>query len=114
MKLEYVMTPSEQLSPDTVLKEKSVDVRRELLRKIGVQRMKDYGKTIEQAGDYSLIDMASVFAGTPYAPHLLMLNPSIPDTWHLEGVSPECHSIQQAINWRAGNITVEWKPAQLS
>jgi hypothetical protein len=58
--------------------------------------------------------MSPVFTGLNYAPHLLMKNPSLVDTWHLEGVHPTCETIQQAINWRAGNIKVEWSPAQLS
>jgi hypothetical protein len=114
MKPEYVLTPAGELSPETVLKERSVDIRRELLRKIGVLKMKSQGKIIETTGEYELIDMSPVFTGINYAPHLLMRNPSLPDTFHLEGVGPQCHTIEQAINWRAGNINIRWTPAMLS
>jgi hypothetical protein len=114
MKPEYVLTPASELSPQTVLKEQSVDIRRELLRKIGVLKMKSQGKIIETIGEYELIDMSPVFTGINYAPHLLMRNPSLPDTFHLEGVAPQCHTIEQAINWRAGNINIRWTPAMLS
>jgi hypothetical protein len=114
MKPEYVLTPAAELKPETVLKEKSVDVRRELLRKVGVIQMVSHGKVVEESGYYKLVDMSPVFTGIRYAPHLLMKNPSVDDTWHLEGVHPQCETIQQAINWRAGNINVLWTPAQLS
>jgi hypothetical protein len=114
MKPEYVLTPAEKLRPDIILKETNVDIRRELLRKIGVQRMLSYGEEIDSMGSYKLVDMSPVFTGIRYAPHLLMKNPSVDDTWHLEGIGPECHTVQEAINWRAGNVEVEWSPAQLS
>jgi hypothetical protein len=76
--------------------------------------MVEHGQVVNQQGDYKLIDMHNIFAGLGYAPFLLMKNPSVPDTWHLEGVGAECRSIQQAINWRAGNIEIQWTPAQLS
>ena len=114
MKPEHVLTPTNELSPETVLKEKSVDIRRELLRKIGVLKMKSKGIVVDTIGDYELIDMSPVFTGINYAPHLLMRNPSLPDTFHLEGVAPQCHTIEQAINWRAGNINIRWTPAMLS
>jgi hypothetical protein len=114
MKPEYVLTPAEKLQPDSVLKEPNVDIRRELIRKVGVQRMISYGKEIDAMGSYKLIDISPIFTGIRYAPYLLMKNPSLDDTWHLEGVDPECHTVQEAINWRAGNIKVEWSPAQLS
>ena len=114
MKPEYVLTPAEKTTPETVLAEKNVDIRRELIRKVGVQRMLSRGQEIDHCGTYKLIDMSPVLTGIRYAPHLLMRNPSVDDTWHLEGVGPECHTVQEAINWRAGNIEVEWSPAQLS
>ncbi len=108
------MTPAGEMRPESVLKERNVDRRRELLRKIGVERMVQYGKVIEENNGYKLIDMSKVFAGINYAPHLLMKNPSLDNTWHLEGVGPECRSIQGAINWRAGNREILWSPALLS
>ena len=114
MRPDYVTAPAHQITPEMVLKERNVDMRRELLRKAGVFRMKEHGKLIEKVGDYELRDMSPVFTGIPYAPHLLMRNPSVEDTWHLEGVHPDCHTVQQALNWRAGNIEINWSPAQLN
>src|SRR6185436_10480475 len=39
MKEAYVMTASEHLDPSTVLQETNADQRRELIRKIGIERM---------------------------------------------------------------------------
>ncbi len=114
MKPEYVLTPKEKITPQTVMAERSVEQRRELIRKVGVDTLVSCGKVIECKGEYKLIDMSPVFQGIPYAPHLLMKNPSVEGTWHLEGVSPECKTVQQAINWRAGNIVKTWSPDELS
>ena len=114
MKEAYVITPAREITTETVLKEENVDQRRELIRKVGVLRMVEKGKTIDHSGNYQLIDMSQVLTGVRYAPFLLMLNPSVDDTWHLEGVAPECRTVEQAINWRAGNITIQWTPAMLS
>jgi len=112
-KAEYVLTPADKLKPGNVLKEKNVGMRRELIRKIGIHRMISYGKSIEKSDRYELVDMCELFEGINYAPFLLMKNPSI-DAVHLEGVHPDCRSIQQAINWRAGNINKEWQPIKLT
>ncbi len=114
MKPEYVLTPAKDINPEMIMKETNVDQRRELIRKVGVDRLASYGKKIHKEGDYELIDMSPVLAGIQYAPHLLMKNPSVEDTWHLEGVAPECKTVEQAINWRAGNIEIQWQPYQLS
>jgi hypothetical protein len=114
MKPEYVITPADKLTPQVILAEKSVDIRRELIRKVGVMRMVDYGQVVNEVGDYKLVDMHKLFTGLNYTPFLLMKNPSVDDTFHLEGVAPECKTVQEAINWRAGNREIEWSPALLS
>ena len=115
MPKEYVLTPANKIEPETILREENIDVRRELLRRVGrvgVERMFGIGEIIEEQGDYKLVNMARVF-NLEYAPFLLMKNPST-GTKHLEGVGPECRTIQQALNWRAGNREIDWLPYQLS
>jgi hypothetical protein len=103
-----------------IMTEFNMDRRRELLRKLGKEMMLRHGKVIEEKGEYKLIDMAMLFKdigqfrNIVYAPYLLMKNPSLENTYHLEGVSPQCRTVQQALNWRAGNIAVEWTPEMLS
>ena len=114
MELDHDLNPAYDMKPEIVLKESNIDRRRELLRKIGMENMVSHGKVIEESEGYKLVDMCKLFPEIGYAPYLLMKNPSLANTYHLEGVSPQCRTIQQALNWRAGNITVDWKPEMLS
>ena len=116
MKAEYIITPAEQMDPRTILKERNVDIRRELLRKVGVSRMLKFGKEIDHQGSYKLIDMSRLFKGFEihYAPYLLMESPSVDGAQHLEGVSPDCRTVGQAINWRASEVAKNWNPDLLS
>ena len=90
MKPVHVLTPANQLKPETVLNEHNIDQRRELLRKIAKERMAGHGKVIEKNDRYKPIDMAGLFKdiglfrGIGYAPYLLMKNPSLENTYHLE------------------------------
>ncbi|MBF0431840.1 MAG: hypothetical protein HQK83_11205 [Fibrobacteria bacterium] len=118
VKKEYVLsdvhnTPAEDLFK-MVLKEENIDIRRELLQMIGVERFKNYGTLIHKKNNYELINMSGLFAGIDYAPYLLMKNPSL-GIFHMEGVSPECENVQEALNWRKyKDINKEWKPEILT
>jgi hypothetical protein len=83
-----------------VLKETNVEVRRELLRKIGVERFLAVAKskTLHKRGNYELlsIDLSAELPGRRY---LKMLNPSI-GIWHVEGVPQECKTVEQALHSR--------------
>ena len=102
MKPEYVMTRAEQIAPETVLAEPNVDQRRELIRKIGVERMlsKLPHKVLEQrrVGEELMYELLSVrLADTvPDARYLKMLNPSI-GVWHIEAVPPGTATISAAL-----------------
>lgn len=140
MKAIYMKAP-EKLDTSLLFTETNVDVRRELLRRIGVSRLLEHGKVIEEKGDYKLIDMAPLLnkirtegvidddnfnrnrrgGRAPrrvndilYAPYLYMKNPSVEGAFHLEGVSPECRTVQDAINWRADSHWINWEPYMLS
>ena len=114
MKEGHVMTPASKLDSSLILKETNVEVRRELIRKVGVERLVDQlpHKILDKQGDYSLIslDLAEEMKDCRY---LKMLNPSI-GVWHMEGVARECSTVQEAINWRAGDIKSNWNPLQLT
>lgn len=103
-----------------ILTETNVDMRRELIRKVGIQSFVSAGVVLDEWGDYKLIDMINVLEGNTthstfrHAPFLMMKNPSLPDTYHLEAVSPRCTTCEEAISWRAGNITTKWEPWALS
>lgn len=116
MEEHHVTTPAEKLNPSDCIKEVNVEVRRELIRKMGVELMLSHlpHKSLDKRGDYELlrIDFPDLVDDTRY---LKMLNPSI-GVWHLEGVTRECNTVQQAINWRAGKFAEreDWLPAQLT
>jgi hypothetical protein len=115
MKAEYVMTPSGNLAPDAILKEANADIRRELIRKVGIERMlsKLPHKVLDKKGDYEVlsVDFPDLVRDARF---LKMRNPSM-DVWHMEGVERECATVEQAINWRAGVLKVgEWTPEVLT
>jgi hypothetical protein len=117
MKPEHVLTPAEKLDPTECLKETNADIRRELIRKMGVESMLAHlpHKVLDTQGDYSLlkIDFPGLVQDTRF---LKMLNPSI-GVWHVEGIERSCNTVEQAINWRAAGAfgeTVKWNPAQLT
>jgi hypothetical protein len=96
---EIVMTPSAALDPHLLLKEKNAEVRREIVRKVGIDRVViDLGaKVADRQGDYELLLLD--LGDKRNRPYLKMLNPSI-GTWHVEGVHPDCATVEQALNWR--------------
>jgi len=78
---------------------KNAEVRREFIRKFGVERLRKFGKLEDKKGDYELIDMSKTMLSERYSPYLLMKNPTI-GTYHIEGVARECKTVEQAFNWR--------------
>ena len=111
---QFVKTPAEQLDPNVILKEKNVEIRRELIRKMGIERCLnnlDY-KTLDKRGEYELLNI-KLNDTVQNARYLKMLNPSI-GTWHLEGV--EGNTVQEALNWRAGRLGIkeDWNPSVLT
>ena len=95
----------------------NADVKMEFLRKVGVERMLSMGKKIDSyknyneewwtKSEYELYDMAKLFIGVPFAPHLKMLNQTT-KVWHVEAVSPECRNLEAAIKERlGGNLKIQ-------
>jgi len=111
-----VMTPAEQIDVIKINKESNVEIRRELVRKVGVERymQKMNAKVLDKKDDYELLE---VDLGLPEkAKALKMKNPSI-DVWHVEFVGEECKTVQDAINFRAGDLIKgdeNWNPEKLT
>jgi hypothetical protein len=103
MRAEHVLTPANQIKPETVLAEKNVDARRELLRKVGIERMlaKLPHKRLDHRGNYELFSI-KLSAQVSDARYLKMTNPSV-GVFHLEGVPAECDTVQKSLNWRNQN-----------
>jgi len=115
MKKEHVMTHSQKLNPKEILAETNVEARRELIRKIGIEMLLNHlpHKIIDKKDNYELLDI-ELNNEVKHARYLKMINPSI-SVFHVEGVSPECLTVQHAINWRSfGDINKKWKPEILT
>ena len=129
---EIVMTSADDIDCKIILTEKNAEIRREIIRKVGIDRViKNLGaKTVEKKMitipaqyeykndcdcdyecehkkekvyipeklyEYELLNF-DIIDGR-YRPYLKMQNPSV-DTIHVEGVHPDCKTIQQALSWR--------------
>ncbi len=99
---EIVKTKAEDLDPQLVTKETNAEVRREIVRKIGVDRVcqKLGAKVLDKKGDYELLNLD--LGENRIRPYLKMRNPSV-GTFHIEGVAPEVKTVEQALNWRRGD-----------
>ena len=103
---EIVMTPAHALDPGIILSETNAEVRREVVRKIGIERfIKKYGgitlDTWEKTEtDYKLLKLT--VDGMRINPvYLVMRNPSI-GVFYAEGVHPTCKTVKEALAWRDG------------
>lgn len=95
-----VMTPGEKLDANLIPKEQNAEVRRELVRKIGIERvlLKLGSEVIDRQGDmYELVLLN--LGDKRKRPFLKMKNPSVNLT-HIEGVPPEIKTVKQALAWR--------------
>lgn len=107
-----VETPWEKLDPLEFAKIQNVEVRREFVRKLGVERLiqKLGAKVIDKKGDYELV-LVDLGGDTGEWPYLKMKNPSI-GIWHVEAVDENCRTVDDAIRFRNGGSTLE--PTQLT
>ena len=97
-----VMTPVDQITKEMIVKETNADIRREIIRRIGNERLLkvfDY-KVIDRLDDYELITFDIGDGRT--RPFLKMINPSDPKLLHVEGVKPEIITVKAAISYRNG------------
>jgi len=98
---EIAETPFDKLDAKLILKEKNAEVRREIVRKIGVEKLcKDLNaKCIDKVDNYELLLLKMEGERNRY--YLKMINPSI-GCYHIEGVHPDCDTVEKALNWRNG------------
>lgn len=108
---EVAETPAREMNSVILLEEKNAEARREIVRKIGIEKIcKDLrAKTIDKDGEYELL-LLDLHDGRQ-RPYLKMLNPSVPGIYHVEGVAPHIKKVKEAIEWRNG---VPGKPVQLT
>jgi hypothetical protein len=94
---QIVMTPAEYLDPTMILSEKNAEIRREIVRKIGIERVcaKLNAKVLDRKDDYELLEIC--VDGRTFQ-YLKMKNPSI-GVYHVEGVR-DCKSVSEALHYR--------------
>ena len=97
---QVVETPAPQLDPRLVLFERNAQVRAEIVRKVGVERVCAAlgARCVDRSGDYELL-MLDLRDGRE-RPFLKMRNPSVPGVYHIEGVAPGCKTVAEALAWR--------------
>jgi len=100
---EIVMTPADKLRPQLIITEQNSEIRKEIVRKIGIERcLRELGATVVDkkddiiGGPYELILLDAQGTKRPY---LRMVNPST-GTTHIEGVHPDCKTVEEALHWR--------------
>jgi hypothetical protein len=106
------LAEKKEFTKEDILNEKNADVRREIVRKIGIEKVVEIlqPKVIDSKYGYDLllIDLGD----KRDRPYLRMKNPSI-DAVHIEGVSPEIRNVEAALCWRNG-LSQFKQPKQLT
>lgn len=108
------MTPAQELDIAQYNDIENADVKAEFVRKVGIERFIEKGKVIDTyenydqeenpwwwKSEYELIDMNFIFESFSYAPYLKMTNQTT-GVYHVEGVSPNCQTLEDAIKERFG------------
>lgn len=105
---EIVMTPWDVLDPKIILTEKNAEVRREIVRKIGIERViKELGADIIDRDNITIgnnvyeYELLCIKINDNNQYYLKMINPSI-GIYHIEGVHPSCRTVRGALEWRNG------------
>ena len=103
---EIVETPAEKLDPKLLVKEQNAEVRREIMRKIGVSRIlqKLQAKKLDEWREYELylienIDIEPV--------HILKMRCPSSETFYSLRIPPEIDKAREAIKWCNHNIDPE-------
>jgi hypothetical protein len=116
---KYIKTPAKDITKDMFLSETNVDKRREISKKLGIDRtiqmlgaevVDTYNSKV--GGKYELLMVDFDGRGTK-RPYLKMKNPSLKDTYHIEGVDPSCKTVKEALMYRNGLLVFN-EPESLS
>jgi hypothetical protein len=87
-----------ELDPRLILHASNDDVRRQIVRKIGIERLcRELATCIDKQGDYELL-MLDLEDGKS-RPFLKMKNAGT-GAYHVEGVARECRTVASALAWR--------------
>lgn len=100
--VELALKRAYELDARMVLRTRNAEVRREVVRKIGLERVvTELGAVcVDREGDYELLMLD--LGDRRRRPFLKMTNPSVPGVIHIEGVHPNCRTVREALAWRNG------------
>jgi len=95
-------TSWDKLDAHLILSTSNAEVRREIVRKIGIEKIvKDLNAVVvDKKDEYELLMLD--LGDDRKRPYLKMKNPSI-GTYHIEGVHPDCKTVEEALNFRNQN-----------
>ena len=112
-------TDSHKIDIDQYNKITNADVKAEFVRKVGIERFLEMGTKLDTYenydqedhtwwwnSEYELWDMKVLFPNLETAPFLKMRNPTT-KIWHMEGVSPKCKPLVDALKERFGGRTMK-------
>ena len=93
--------PADAIDPRRLLEIPNAEVRREFVRKVGIARVLRgiNARVISSCGPYELLELD--LGDGRHRPYLKMQNPSV-DAVHIEGVHPDCRTVQEVLNYRNG------------
>ena len=100
-----VMTRDTELDPAKIQEIQNAEVRREFVRKVGIDRIvyKLGGKVLDAKYGYELLSLQFATGEDAHVwTYLKMENPSLPGVWHVEGVAPGCTTVDEALLYRNG------------
>jgi len=99
-------TPHNELDPKMFAKIRNVEIRKEFLRKFGMERLmkkldcKLVDKGADDENQYELYNI-DLGGNTGTWPYLKMWNTS-EEVWHVECVSRDCRTVEAALEFRTG------------
>lgn len=98
--------PAHEIDAHELPKIANAEIRREFVRKVGIERILSAlkARTISASGLYELLELD--LGDGLKRPYLRMQNPSV-DAVHIEGVHPDCRTVQEALNYRNGLTPAE-------
>ena len=101
------VTPAQEIDPHKFLLEKNVEVRREIIRKVGIERLIATlgAEKIDEEDDMYELLRFEVTPDGKKGTYLKMKNPSI-GVFHIEGVPNDCYTVEDALTWRNGGIKI--------
>jgi len=95
-----VLDNAERIDPKKFVEIKNVEVRREFVRKVGIDRIvHELGAKLLEKSEDGVYELLNFDWDGKERIFLKMINPSM-KCFHVEGVAIECKTIRQALAWR--------------